>query len=166
MGSGRARGSESGCSCNTYDTHIIYRYKDNLISRDFILRQIQQLVQVMAQVMMLRKGRNYEEAREEIQTGLMQAFGTTLADLHELPDDQLLERCQSVTELNAELALAIADLFEQEAEMLWEEGAVDQARAYWGRTRFLYEAVLDQGDTVPLHAHEKLAYLKNQTTPS
>ncbi len=142
------------------------KQETDVISRDFILRQIQQLVQVMAQVMMLRKGRKFDEARAEIQSGLAQVFGITLTDLHALPNDDLLKYCQSGDQLNAELALAIADIFEQEAEMLWEEAQIERARAYWDRTRFLYQAVLDQADTVPLDVYEKLAYLKTQTDPS
>lgn len=133
-----------------------------MIRSDYILRQIQQLVQVLARVMMLRTSRPVDEVHEEILQALKSVFGLTSLELVELPDDTLLERCMSGDAVNGELALALADLLEQEGELCWDENQTALADRYWRKTLFLYEAVMTRADTAPLNIHDKIAYLKQR----
>ena len=133
-----------------------------MIRSDYILRQIQQLVQVLARVMMLRTSRPVDEVHEEILLALKSVFGLSSLELVERSDDALLELCMSGGAVNGELALALADLLEQEGELYWDDRQAELANRYLRKTLFLYETVLTRADTAPLNIHDKIEYLKQR----
>lgn len=129
-----------------------------MIQRDFIMRQIQQLVQVLAQVIFLKSINQYEEAREVIQTAIEGVFGQNTVALIKLSDTELLSLCETQDGLNAEFALALADLLYEESLLNHdEETALDAGR----RALFLYEKVVTLQKVLPLQAVDKMAALND-----
>ncbi len=121
-----------------------------MISRDHLVRQIQQLSQVLAVALFHKRAGQVEEAAEALAHGLEQATGLPLADLHRLGPDETLALCRDGEAFSSEHALALADLLREDAS------AAGRKRALW-----LYQAVRDAGDLAPLDLPERIAALQS-----
>ncbi|HAY37215.1 MAG: DUF6483 family protein [Rhodothermales bacterium] len=114
-----------------------------MFTRDYIMRQIHQLVHVLSIVLLKRNSDKPEEVRHVLDTALNEQFGHSLPDFLSMDKESLLSTCSSGDHFYEGLAVALADL-------LKEEGSPDGVRrAFW-----LYQAVMATGGTVPLHIHE------------
>ena len=125
-----------------------------MITRDFIVRQIHQLAQVLAVVLLHKRAGRQEEAQQTIAEGLEDALGLSLAALYDLDRASLLARCTSGTTFFPEKALALADLLREDATRAGRE------RALW-----LYEAARDAGEIVPLDIDARIADLRQSLEP-
>ncbi len=121
-----------------------------MITRDYILRQIHQLSQVLAAVLFGKRAGQTEEAQEALAHGLEDALGLPLADLHQLGKDEVLALCEHAGAFSSEKALALADLLREDTS------AAGRERALW-----LYEAARDMGDLAPLDLPERIADLRD-----
>ena len=110
-----------------------------VLHRDFLMRQIQQLVQVLMQVLLKKKQGAHEEARNILSEGLEETFQNDLDTLLAMDRDSFMTLCSPSNAFHAGLAVALADL-------LREEGSPEGGeRAYW-----LYEASIEQGAALSL----------------
>ena len=132
-----------------------------MIQKDFIMRQIQQFVQVLAKVLFFKSQSLYEEARDEIHQAFFGILGRGPAEIAALDDEALLDLSSTSDGLNTEFALALADLFYEEGQMVEDEGSTTQ---YFQRALFLYEEVVLKNKTIPLHAHDKIAEIREALT--
>jgi hypothetical protein len=139
-----------------------------MITRDFILREIQQLVAVLARVFLLRGTGQKQEILNEISLGLTNCdLGAALRD--ELPREDLISLCTSSAGFSFEKALALADLLRErgytEKELNRGSWCYSMLHALW-----LYEHIsslpnsirpLDIGERI-LALRQELATLPNQ----
>ncbi|MEM1057369.1 MAG: hypothetical protein AAGI52_17770 [Bacteroidota bacterium] len=121
-----------------------------MIERDFLLRQIQQAIQVLAQVL-LQKRDGTPEWRAALADGIRQVTGTDPARLAALSREETLDLATDDGEIEPEKAVALADLF-QEAE----------ERALRVRARWLYQAALKAGGPVPHDVLDRIAALPDE----
>ena len=119
-----------------------------MITRDHLLRQIEQLVQVLAVVLFHKRAGQSEAARQALEAGIKLATETDLAALRRLERGALLALCEHGGVFSSEHALALADLLREDA------AAASRERARW-----LYEAVRDAGELAPLDLDERIADL-------
>lgn len=120
-----------------------------MISRDFILRQVHQLVQALAQVLLHRRAGQHDEAEVALEAVLGEVFGLSAEQLRALDRPQLLARCTPDGIFSSELAVALADLLREDRAMAGRE------RALW-----LYEAALASGGAVPFDVHDRIEALR------
>ena len=120
-----------------------------MITRDFLLRQIHQLVQALAVVLFHKRAEQYDQAQEALTEAVEQTLGLSLERLRQLPRNDLLALCSTGDALSSEKAVALADLLRE------DETAAGRARALW-----LYEAALEAGGAVPFDVHERIAALR------
>ena len=120
-----------------------------MITRDFLLRQIHQLVQALAVVLFHKKAAQYDQAQEALTEAVEEALDVRFEELRQLPRDEVLALCTTGGTLSPEKAVALADLLRE------DETEVGRERALW-----LYEAALDSGGTVPFDIHERIAALR------
>jgi hypothetical protein len=120
-----------------------------MITRDFILRQIQQLAQVLAVVLLRRRTEDEAGAQAALAEGLEAATGVPLGALRQVDRPALLALCVRDGAFSAEWAAALADL-------LAEDGtAAGRERAAW-----LYEAARAAGGPVPFDVAARDAALR------
>lgn len=119
-----------------------------MITRDFILRQVRQLAQVLAAVLFHKRDRNLEAARAALAEGLETATGTTLDGLCRLDRPDVLALCTEDGTFSVEYATALAELL-----------AEDEDPAAWKRAAWLYEAARDAGGPVPFDVDMRIALL-------
>ena len=120
-----------------------------MFQQDFILRQIQQLAQVLAQVLVQKRLDEPDEAQEVLAQGLEAATGLTLDALREASREQIAALCGPGEALAGDVVMAVADLLREDAS------AAGRRRALW-----LYEAALDVGAAVPFDVHDRMAALR------
>ncbi|MEO0557997.1 MAG: hypothetical protein AAF170_07420 [Bacteroidota bacterium] len=125
-----------------------------MIHRDFLLRQIQQFVQVLAEVLARKKGHQHELAVETLTEGIRELLGLELAEVLQLDRDALLDLCTYASMsgddwFSGDKAVALADLLHEEGSAAADE------RAAW-----LYEAALTSDAAVPFDIHERIAALR------
>ena len=123
-----------------------------MIQRDFILRQVHQLAQVLAEVLFRARAGQHEEAQAALADGLASALGVELADVVAMPQEEISLLCAPGGALSGELALALADLLRASDA----EGA--PRRALW-----LFEAALDSGAAVPVDIYDTIDRLRAET---
>ena len=122
-----------------------------MITRDFLLRQIHQLVQALAVVLFHKKGARYEQAQEVLSEAVKETLDVRLETLRKLPREEVLALCATGEALSSEKAVALADLLRE-----------DETDAGRERARWLYEAALEAGGTVPFDVHERIAALREK----
>ena len=120
-----------------------------MITRDFLLRQIHQLAQALAQVLFRKQAGQYEEAQDLLGQTLRDVTGLDPEGFRQLPREALLALCTAGQTFSNDKALALADLLRE------DETPEGRQRSLW-----LYEEVLQRGDTVPFDVHERLAALR------
>ena len=98
------------CRCVYYDRAMF--------ERDFLMRQVQQLTQLLAKIARLRNSEQLTTALEEIAAGYEQ-LGITKSMLEYLDVASLIRKIEQ-----PELLLAIGRVMEQEAAILEEQGDV------------------------------------------
>jgi 8-oxo-dGTP diphosphatase len=137
-----------------------------MFSRDTILRQIQQLVQVLARVLFHKSMHAYDEARREIDEALNDLLGLDAAGLDALHRVALLARCRELGEWSGEKALALADLLIERGHLaLLERGETGrvEAQRWFQHANTLYTEVLSNPDTaLPHDIHDRLDALKTE----
>ncbi|OZC01817.1 hypothetical protein [Rubricoccus marinus] len=119
-----------------------------MISRDYLLRQIQQAIQVLAQVLLQKQDGDPAGAYAALAEGIEAVTGVTLERLRQRPLADILDAASDEGTFSPEKAAALAQLL-----------AEDDAPASRVRARWLYEAVLASGGPVPLDIRERIAAL-------
>ncbi len=117
-----------------------------VLHRDFLMRQIQQLIQVLLQVMFNKQQGNHEQAETILNEGLKATFDADLDTLLALEEEAFMALCSPSNAFHAELAVALADL-------LREVGSP----AALVRARWLYEASVATGAPISVETIEWLS---------
>lgn len=135
-----------------------------MLHRDFLIRQIQQAVQVLMQalasVLKLKSEERFEEAIQQIS----RAFGEIdLAPrpVGELNAKELVDLCSTSQGFQVDLALSIADLLREEGEILRLQGRGELACASEEKALALYRrAIRTEGAAMPMDIHTKMSSLE------
>ena len=120
-----------------------------MIERDYLLRQIHQLIAVLAQVLLRKQEGPPGAAQQALATGIESALGMPLGVLRSLGRTDLLALCAEGGTPSGEKMVALADLLRE------DERADGRARALW-----LYEEALLTGAAVPLDVHARIDALR------
>ena len=123
-----------------------------MIQRDYILRQVHQLAQVLAEVLFRARADRNDDAQGTLADGLASALGVEFDEVVAMPREAVVALCTSGDALSGELALALATLLRASDA----EGA--RRRALW-----LFEAALDSGAAVPVDIFDTLDRLRAET---
>jgi hypothetical protein len=89
-----------------------------MIERDYIMRMIRMLVQVLARILFFKKGEQYPEALDEIQKASKQILGIELEIFRKLSDLQMIDFLSLDVSLGIPKCYAAGILLKEEAEIL------------------------------------------------
>jgi len=89
-----------------------------MIERDYIMRMIRTLVQVLARILFFKKGEQYPEALNEIQKASKQILGIELEVFRKLSDLQMIDFLSLDVSLGIPKCYAAGILLKEEAEIL------------------------------------------------
>lgn len=119
-----------------------------MIERDFVLRQVAQLVQALAAVVAGKRGGDAAGAQAALADGLRQSTGLDLGALRAMSRAEVEALVTEDGLVSAEKAVALADLLREDAD------PAGRARARW-----LYETALAAGGPVPIDVQDRIAAL-------
>lgn len=88
-----------------------------MIERDYIMRMIQMLVQALADIIFLRRKREYPQALEKIRTTSKQLFGVEIDVLRHLSDTQIIDLLCIDPAIGKGRCYAAGMLLKEEAEI-------------------------------------------------
>ena len=131
-----------------------------MIQRDFILRQIQELIQVIARIIGLRIEGNYEEARSHIEQTLKSIWNVHREQLLILSSDKLLNLCEVSGTFHTEFAIALADLLIEDGHIFKEQEDVDSALLSYKQSLIIHEIVVSNSDAAPYDIYDRIAKLE------
>lgn len=120
-----------------------------MFQQDFIVRQVQQLAEVLAQVLLNKQAAEVDDGQDVLANGLRRVLGLELSALRTLSRDDLVARFIPDGALTVDTAVALAELLQEDAE------DAGRRRALW-----LYEAALASGAPVPFSIRERIAALR------
>ena len=121
-----------------------------MITRDFLLRELQRFVQVLAVVLFHKQKRDPHAAQDALAEGFQTVTGLALDALHTMDRTAVLELATYEGTFSAERAVALADLLAE------DEHAPGRERAVW-----LYQASFDAGGPVPFNVAERITSLQD-----
>ncbi len=136
-----------------------------MITRDFILREIQQLAAVLARVFMLRGTGQREEVLEEIRIGLSNTHLESA--LHDsITREDVIGLCTTESGFSFEKAMALGDLLRErgyaQKELEKEGWGYSLLHALW-----LYEHInMLPNSTQPLDMHDRILSLRSELAES
>jgi len=131
-----------------------------VFSRDYIVRQVQILVQVLERVLLHKRSNQLTEASDVINNTFLEIYNLDSAGFLHLTESELLSLCSSGGPLNPEEALALADLLVEEGYARSDLGDDAAAERYFGHALALYKAALNsEGAVVPFDIHDRIKNL-------
>jgi len=114
-----------------------------MFSKDYVMRQVQQLGQVLALVLFNKRENPEVEIIEIISTGLSESFGVSLDEVLAMDEIKITALCHRNDSFTPDVAVSLADLLMEDSSDL------AQQRSFW-----LYSAASRAGGTLPMHAME------------
>ena len=120
-----------------------------MFQQDHILRQVQQLAEVLARALFHKQAEQPDQARDVVSDGLASVLGLDLGALCKLSQADVLALCAPGGVLSGDKAVAVADVLRE------APAAAAARRALW-----LYEAALGSGEAVPFDVHARMRDLR------
>jgi len=132
-----------------------------MLSGDFLMRQVHQLAQVLARVLVRRQTEDVHEALEELAEAWKQDPLLGASDPAALPREDLFAACSLDGRLLPDKALVVAELLAVQGDLLAESGQPAAAHEAWTRALWLYEASRNApGATLPFDIFERIDQLQ------
>jgi hypothetical protein len=134
-----------------------------MLHRDYLMRQIEELGQVLAQVLFNKSNQQYDEAIEAIDRVFSEQLGHGLSDLRHQPIDQLIRLCSTPEGLSEDFTLRVADLLYEDGKIRERRSDGDAGCRSLVRALALYaEAVIRGDDTLPWNIFQKIESLRSR----
>jgi Family of unknown function (DUF6483) len=135
-----------------------------MIRRDYILRMVQEMVQLLARVVFLKSRREYEQALHEINRALRQLNSSSDQSGSPLEPEEWVALCRKHDHDKSGLMMATAELLRQEGELLalQERRAESQRSRITALTLFL-EAILTGETFISTELLDKVEQLADET---
>lgn len=132
-----------------------------MLHRDYLMRQIEQLGQVLARVLFNKSNQQYDAAIEEIDQAFSNQLGHGLSDLRHLSIDELVTLCSTTEGLSAELTLRVGDLLYEDGKIRARQGDGSATCPSFIRALALYAEVVSRGDeALPWDIFQKIERLR------
>jgi len=96
-----------------------------MIRRDYILRMVAELAQVLARVISLKNRQEYEQALKEINTALHELRDENAKSSHELSLAGWIALCRKHGQAASGLMIAVADLLKEQGKVQVAQGKLD-----------------------------------------
>lgn len=129
-----------------------------MAQRDYILRMIEEMSRVVAQIVYQREIKDYQATHELIDEQFKQTLGMGSGFLHSLPDETLLSMLTTLGSLNVEKCWLVALLLKAEGDLYADEQ--DESKSYYSYLKscnLFLEALYDQNQQKDI---EKIAEIE------
>jgi hypothetical protein len=117
-----------------------------MIERDYIMRMISLLTQVLAQILFRKKAKEFPEALLEINNAGRKLIGTDINLLHALPEEQILDLFGSDRAIEIPKCYLAGKLLKEEAEIYDLQGRHDESLPLYYKALYLLLEVAAYSD--------------------
>lgn len=132
-----------------------------LFEQDFLMRQIQQLTQLLQEIIFKKSQNQHQEAFEEIHNAFQRLTKDHPKKFNELTLKETTEIFKDGDQFQAELAVSVADLLVEEGEIR-EDQSFSASQKSYAQALLLYKTSLrDEDAAVPIDFRQKINKLKN-----
>lgn len=131
-----------------------------MITRDYILRQVQQMVAALAQVVLKRDAEEYHLAKDIVSRSIQEITDSALDKVRRMSEEELTDICSQQGVFYSEKAIALADLLREDGFLQDSTGNYDAATDSWTRSVWLYEKASGSGGIVPINLQDRLDELR------
>ena len=136
-----------------------------MITRDYFMRMIHQLAQVLAKVMGLCEIQRYDEALEEIQLSSKQLLGMDLQFLTTLSDEEFVRLLSLGERFDVEKCVVVGELLRLVGEVKEREGDEgERFHCYATSLSLFLELLIRESGVLPKEYFEKIESLIGKTS--
>jgi phosphoenolpyruvate carboxylase len=132
----------------------------SFFQRDFVLRQVKYLTQLLEQIIFKKNQKQYVQALEQIHNAFQQLTKNHPKDFYELSLHETLNIFKRDENFEADLAIAVADLLLEEGEILQEKHFRQSQKCYLQALLLYKKARITSESPVPLNIQQKINRLK------
>lgn len=134
-----------------------------MFTEDYLMRIINQVLAALMAAAGLRKKGRYEEARQAIDQAVEQLTTLPASVVDMMEDSELLSNLTVNGSLEVGRLSLLADLYDEEGQILLAEGMPDQANAAFMRVlRFFLEVALSDESLVTIETCQKIETGRNR----
>ena len=108
-----------------------------MIQKDYIIRLIAQLSQVLSKIIFARQAKNFDQALQIAQTTYEELFGLSGEMVHKLDPETLAQLLNDKEKIKG-----LAALLREEGNVFLEKGNTQEGRSRFRKSLGLYEAVV------------------------
>lgn len=130
--------------------------------KDFVLRMIEMLGDLIAGILGLLKEGKTEEAAEKLESAYTDFLKEDAAFFKTIPTEKLTESLLNGHNYTADHLEILAELFLAEANILDVKNEPDCAKEFYKKALVLFEYVVDQSTTFSFTHQTKLANIKSK----
>ena len=105
-----------------------------MLTKDYIMRMIDTLIKVLERLLLLKEGKNYNEALDEIEKVTKELFGFDRKFINSLSDSQLIKMISTSETLIAPNCYLLGVLFNEEAKIFKLQGEVEKSIEMYERS--------------------------------
>lgn len=132
-----------------------------MFEKDYIMREVQKLVQVLTVILGLKEQKKFDEALDEIDNTYARFFEENRATMQAKSIEELGQLCISDGRFSADLAFALADIIREEAEILEMQDKKEKAIRKYQLVLDLYQLAVDEKDAaMPIDIVTKMEKLQ------
>lgn len=136
-----------------------------MITRDYFLRMIHQLAQVLAKVMGLSEIERYDDALEEVQLSSKQLLGMDLRFLTTLSDEEFVRLLSLGERFDVEKCVVVGELLRLVGEVKEREGDEgERFHCYATSLSLFLELLIRESGVLPREYFEKIELLIGKTS--
>lgn len=133
-----------------------------MYQRDFILRMIEMLAELVAGILALIKKGNYTKASQSIENAYTELLKQEARFFIKIPENELTSvLIQEHNYTNGHLEI-LSELFYLEAEVLYAQKANEKSLEFYQKSLTLLEFVMDESQTFSFKYQSKLALLESR----
>lgn len=133
-----------------------------MLQRDYLMRQIQQLTQVLQRVLFQKQQGQVEEAHRIIQQAIGELDPREEGTLRHRSLHEVVRFCRRDDAFRPDFAMRIADILNEEGELLTAQGRPREAQKSYMRALLLYRRAMREEDAaVPLDVGTTLEQLSS-----
>ncbi len=133
-----------------------------MLKRDFILRMIEMLAELIAGILGLIKKGKLEEAGDELD----RAYDSILKDdadkIRQIPSEKIVEELNFKFNYSSDQMEMISDIFYAEAELFYAKGEKEECLESYKKSLLLLQNVMEHTDTFSFKRQHRISLLSQK----
>lgn len=137
-----------------------------IFEKDFVMRQVRYLTQLLQQIIFKKNNNKQPEAIREIDNAFQRLTNDHPKSLNELSLEETITLFMHQGDFKSDLALAVADLLMEEAQMLSDKNYSRSQKAYQQALLLFKKTQNTASSAIPIDMEKKISVAEDKTTDS